>query len=1015
MSTDPRRKSTNKITDPRILDERRNIAMKYLSESIAKKYDKVNKVTADTALMKMAESVANKGRNKSTSQLDSIIRQDFQNLDGKVNQNQHLLNEWGGLAARHGNEEMRYHNQEQNEHNVIRDDVVRIQQIYNKDPQQYNQEFEGVHRGEHERLHHELNKRQTQAVQEINRLKSAPQQVVEVIEKPTYQTGQVTEIGVKKEIRNSNVRENRGNEKVVEQRTYETVTNRRVRRSQGGMTGNQVRYYGDIGIQEQNANVRTNMVNVDVEVIIEKPVIKEKIVEVPYEVIIEKPVENIIEKEVVYEKVIEKPIERVVEREVEEIVNQEKEVIVEKKVFTERVVENPVEKIVHVNKEVIVDKPVEVIEEVERQVMRRVARPRREEIEYKEVVVENPRVVEKIVKKQVQKPYTRYVDVEEIQYVDKEVIKTVDKVIEVDKFVDKEVIERRVIEDVQEHIVRKVVDKPVIKEVLVEEIVEKRVKKPIKRTVRREVEVEVIDEVEEIVETPIYVDKEVEVIVNRPVPVDKHIEVEKVVDVIEEIQIPTKREVIVEKEVEVEQEVVRKVAKYVEKPVQKVVDKIVEKPVTIYVEEEVVRTVQVDKKVPKIVEREVVVEIPVEREVERIVEVEKVVEVPVYVDKVVKKEVPKIVEKIVEVKMPKYMEIKVEREKEKIIEQIVEVETPVYIEQDNEEVVNIMDTGKNERLRKSYRQNVQKISNLEMELRQLEVEAENSRKYRRSYKNTSQNMETTVVGKDANNQLRSELDHLHQQYTLLLEKQQKEQNQESLKNVAPRRSVRKSQVPMEVKKSVMYQETDQKKYYMLNEYNQKVEISHDEYIRMKSSSTNQGRLLESQMVEATRNSGYNTGERIVSSTNRHSGNQYVTRPSGNNQTTTVTYQGGSGYRPSGTNQGTTVTYQGGSGYRPSGTNQGTTVTYQGGSGYRPSGTNQETTVTYQGGNTVVRKSNGYTTTNGAPYRTSYSNQYQTGESTNTGQNYYIMNEKGERVKISAEEYNSLHRKSGIMQ
>ena len=162
-------------------------------------------------------------------------------------------------------------------------------------------------------------------------------------------------MGTRKEIRNSNVRENRGNEKVINERTYETITNRRVRRSQVGVqSGNQVKYQGDVGIQEHNANVRTNVVNMNYEMIVEKPVIREKIVEVPYEVIIEKPVENIIEKEVVYERVIEKPVERIIEKEVEEIVNQEKEVLVEKKVYTERYVDNPIEKVVHVNKDVVI-------------------------------------------------------------------------------------------------------------------------------------------------------------------------------------------------------------------------------------------------------------------------------------------------------------------------------------------------------------------------------------------------------------------------------------------------------------------------------------------------------------------------------------------------------------------------------------------------------------------------------------------------------------------------------------
>jgi hypothetical protein len=388
----------------------------------------------------------------------------------------------------------------------------------------------------------------------------------------------------------------------------------------------------------------------------------------------------------------------------------------------------------------------------------------------------------------------------------------------------------------------------------VEEIIERKVRKPVKRTVRREVEVEVINEREHVVEKPIYVDKEVEVIVNKPVPVDKVIEVEKVVDVIEEIQVPTKREVVVEKEVEVEQEVIRKVPKYVEKPYQKVVDKVVEKPITIYVEEEVVRTVMVDKKVPKIVEKEVIVEIPIDREVEKIVEVEKVVEVPVYVDKVVKKEKPKIIEKYVEVKVPKHKQVMVEREVEKLVEQIVEVENPVYVNNEEHEINNIVDTRKNERLRKSYRENMNKISRLQNELQTLEIKFKNSHKKERTVSSMNTETKTLFVGKEENERLRREFDSLHRKYTSINESEQKERHLSTIRNTELKRSVRKSTMPMEAKKSVMYHETDKKKYYILNDYGKKVEVSYEEYIRMKSSSKNKHKVLKSKVSKKVRKS-----------------------------------------------------------------------------------------------------------------------------------------------------------------
>ena len=944
---------TNKITNQTELDKRREICYKALAESIAKKYDKVNKMDPDSVLTKMAESVANKGRSNVSSQ-DQWIRNDFNSLNHKVNENQTLLNQWGGIASQHNQEEVKYQQSEQNEHNHIREDVVRLQDHYNQDPKSYNQNFDHM-KNEHGRLNHQLDEKNALYRREIDRLRST--QVV----RRSVREGDIREVNRLKEVRQSNVRENKLQERVVDEKRYENIVSRHTRRSQANATGD-VRYTGELGLREQNANVQTNVVTKDVEVVVERPVIVERIVEVPYEVIVEKPVENFIEKEVVYERVVEKPVERYVEREVEEIIEQEKEVIIEKPVYTERIVENPIVKRIEKQVEVIVEKPVEVIEENHIQVQRRIAKPRRDELKIKEVIVEKPEIVEEVVEKRVERPYTVYKDVEELQYVDRDVIKEVENLIEVEKFEDHEVVEVRQVVDTREEVIVQRVEKPVTKEVIVEEIVERRVQKPVRRTVRKEIEVEVIEEQEQIVEVPTYVDKQVEVIVENPVPREKIIEVEKTVDIIEEIQIPTKKEVIVEKEVEVEQPVYRTVAKYVEKPVEKYVDVYVEKPVTIYVDEEVVKTVVIDKKVPKIVEKEVVIEIPIEREVEKIVEVERIKEVPVYVDKEVQKKVPKIIEKIVEVKVPKYIEVQVEKEKEKIIEQIVEVENPIYIEEDNEEIVNIMDTGKNERLRKSYKSNISEINTLEVQLQQLKMEVESARKVRKSLRTSTRTGATTVIGKDENNRLREELDRLHQAYTESSERTQKEQHLEVVKNNPPRRSVRRSQMPMDVKKSVIQVENDEKKYYMTNEYGQKVEISESEYLRLKNSSTLNTSTFGGQQTTTK----YQTsGDHYTSSYNRPSQHQTTTviRSSNNN---------GTSYVRTSNNQGTTY-------LRPS-QNQNTS--------YNRTSQNQGYTTTYQSG-----KNESYSKT--------------------SGQNLYMIDEHGNRVPISREKYEEIQRKSGI--
>ena len=143
-------------------------------------------------------------------------------------------------------------------------------------------------------------------------------------------------------------------------------------------------------------------VEVPVEKIVEKVVEVEKCVEVPVEKVVEKivevPVEKIVEKEVVkevpveVEKRVEVPVEKIVEKEVVKEVPVEK--IVEKIVEVEKRVEVPVEKIVEkeVVKEVPVEKIVEKIVEVEKRVEVPV-----EKIVEKEVIKEVP--VEKIVEK----------------------------------------------------------------------------------------------------------------------------------------------------------------------------------------------------------------------------------------------------------------------------------------------------------------------------------------------------------------------------------------------------------------------------------------------------------------------------------------------------------------------------------------------------------------------------------------------------------------------------------------
>lgn len=398
---------------------------------------------------------------------------------------------------------------------------------------------------------------------------------------------------------------------------------------------------------------------------VEVPV--ERVVEVEVEKRVEVPVDRIVE----VEKIVEVPVDRIVEviKEVEKRVEVPVEVIkeIEKLVEVEKRVEVPVDRIVEVEKRVEV--PVEVIKEVEKLVEVPVETVR--EV-VKEVPVEVPvdRIVEVPVDRHVEVPVDRIVEVEKRVEVPVEVIKEVEKIVEVpvDRIVE---VEKRIevpVETIRTVEVEKRVEVPVD--------VERRVEVPVEKVVERivEVPVEVIKtvEVEKIKTVEVPVEKIVERVVEKPVEVLRDVERRVEVPVDRIVEVPVDRIVEVEKRVEVPVEVIKEIEKIVEVPVETIREVVKEVPVEVSVDRivEVIKEVEklvevpVDRIVEVVKEVEKRVEVPVEviKEVERLVEVEKRVEVPV--------EVVREVEKIVEVE--KRVEVPVEVIKEVEVEKVVE-------------------------------------------------------------------------------------------------------------------------------------------------------------------------------------------------------------------------------------------------------------------------------------------------------------------------------------------------------
>ena len=345
-------------------------------------------------------------------------------------------------------------------------------------------------------------------------------------------------------------------------------------------------------------------------IIEEVPVFQEKIVEVPYDVIIERPVEKRIENRYYVDRVIEVEVEKIINVEKIIEVRQEKIIEVEKFIDEEEVVENMVE--VPFEVERVVEVPYDVYQDkiVEKNVEILKVRPHRTEVRENLIYKDQINVVDQIVEidRKVDVPvyYEASTGQRVANYTVGQQVEIIEEVEEVpyNVYVDK--IREVVVE--QEYEVIREEDNIIVKRVPVERVVVNTEYYDEIREVEVPVEVEKIVEVTEEVYVDKYVDKEVIREVEKKVPVPKHVEV----IVTRVIDVPVIRDIIVEV------------------PYEKIVVNKTETVAEVMFVEPRVQMVDID--VPRVIEQDVQEDLEIEFDVEKIVEREVKTETQVPVD-----------------------------------------------------------------------------------------------------------------------------------------------------------------------------------------------------------------------------------------------------------------------------------------------------------------------------------------------------------------------------------------------
>jgi hypothetical protein len=114
-------------------------------------------------------------------------------------------------------------------------------------------------------------------------------------------------------------------------------------------------YVNEVELWDEEPIVKENIIEKSVEVLVEKKVPYERYVDVEYDVVYERPIEKIIEKEVEIQRIMERDVERIVEVPVQRIVEVPYERRIEKPVPIDRRVDVPYERIVERKIEDIVE------------------------------------------------------------------------------------------------------------------------------------------------------------------------------------------------------------------------------------------------------------------------------------------------------------------------------------------------------------------------------------------------------------------------------------------------------------------------------------------------------------------------------------------------------------------------------------------------------------------------------------------------------------------------------------
>jgi hypothetical protein len=444
--------------------------------------------------------------------------------------------------------------------------------------------------------------------------------------------------------------------------------------------------------EQDNTEIEVIKQNKIIEIIKERPVRVEKYVDVKYDVIVDIPIERTIERERIVDIVIEKPIEKIVEIPIEQIIEIPYEKVIEQPVEIQKFVETPYERVIEKHYDVVrenivwTDRIIDIDERDVRKYPSAQVLPTQVDYKSKDKIIENPRYVDNIIEKEVRVPVEKYIEVPREVIRERKVQQFIDRPVPVDRIINRDV------EVPVENIVYQNIDFLVERPVYIDNIIEKPV--PIEKIIEKEIEIEV----EHIVERPVYIDniieKQVEHIIQIPVPQEEIIEI----PIEQIIENPITIERIVERPVE---KIVRKsvnVIRTVQKPVEYIVEKVIEKKINKEIEVVVNRYFEVP--VDKIVEKKVyiertverpiiiekVIEIPVEKIIENVVIIEKIVEKPVYIETIVEKEVEIIVEREVQVPVEKIVEVEVEIVTEKPIYREIVHEEQIFIETEVDEV-----------------------------------------------------------------------------------------------------------------------------------------------------------------------------------------------------------------------------------------------------------------------------------------------------------------------------------------